>query len=110
MVGGVIDWAKPLVCVAMLIPLSARGDDAAVVSLREVISAIVDVKAQASKERRDWEGRKEEMAELLNVHRRELVLLPRSRNDHVKFVLCSSLPDLGSNCSWFPLSTAGTRL
>lgn len=49
--------------------------DAQVVELRETISKIVEVKTQASLERNDWEGRKAEMAELLNLHRRELELL-----------------------------------
>ncbi len=49
--------------------------DAAVVELRETISKIVDTQAQASKERTDWQARKEELAALLELHRRELALL-----------------------------------
>jgi len=49
--------------------------DAAVVELRETIAKIVDVKSQASEERLEWEGRKAEMAALLELHRKELALL-----------------------------------
>jgi len=49
--------------------------DAAVVELRETISKIVDVQSRTSKELRDWESQKAAMAELLVIHRRELVLL-----------------------------------
>lgn len=49
--------------------------DARVVELRETISKIVEVKGTISDERAGWQARKEEMAELLKIHRRELELL-----------------------------------
>jgi hypothetical protein len=64
---------------AMLVCGLAHGaesaPDAAVVELRETIAKIVDVKSQASAERLEWEGRKAEMAALLELHRKELALL-----------------------------------
>ena len=64
---------------AMLLPLSARGagevPDAVVVELRETIAKIVDVESRASGERLEWQGRKAEMAALLELHRKELALL-----------------------------------
>ncbi len=51
------------------------SEDAAVVSLRETISKIVETDALRSKELADWEARKASMAELLELHRRELALL-----------------------------------
>jgi len=66
---------KTILYLAIGIPLGAAAEDGSIVSLRETISKIVDTKALASEERRNWEGRKEEMGELLKVHRRELELL-----------------------------------
>ncbi len=55
---------------------SARAvEDAAVVELRETISKIVETEALISGERADWQARKASMAELLELHRRELGLL-----------------------------------
>ncbi len=76
-VGG---WRRGLLAAAgVLLLASVRGvagaADGELVALRETIAKIVDVKAQASKERLEWEGRKEEMAALLEVHRKELELL-----------------------------------
>lgn len=53
------------------------ADDEAVPleELRAAISGIVEIQSQASKELRDWETRKVVMAELLDVHRREIELL-----------------------------------
>lgn len=51
------------------------GVDGDVVVLRETIAKIVDVKAQAAGERMAWEDRKAEMAELLDLYRREMALL-----------------------------------
>ena len=69
-----LKW-KFLICAWILAPVLATAQDGNVVELRETIAKIVDVKAQASKEESDWLGRKEEMSELLKVHRRELELL-----------------------------------
>jgi len=49
--------------------------DAATVELHETISKIVDIQSQTSKELRDWEAKKSAMANLLEIHRRELALL-----------------------------------
>lgn len=59
------------------LPLAAQESqpDAAVVELRETIARIVDTRALESKERQDWEARKNSMATLLDLHRRELELL-----------------------------------
>jgi len=68
--------AIPLVlALASLARAQEESPDARVVELRETIARIVEVKAQASAERNDWEGRKAEMAALLELHRRELELL-----------------------------------
>ena len=53
----------------------ALAVDVDVVELRETIGKIVDVKAQAAGERMAWEARKAEMAELLELHRREMAML-----------------------------------
>lgn len=57
----------------------AWGQEAAVdgdvVELRGTIGKIVEVKAQAAKERMEWESRKAEMAELLELYRREMAML-----------------------------------
>ena len=55
--------------------IHAQETDSAVVELRESISKIVDVQTIESKERLEWESRKEEIAALLELHRRELELL-----------------------------------
>lgn len=55
--------------------LQAQEVDPAVVELRETISKIVDVQAMASSEKLEWEVRKQEIANLLELHGRELVLL-----------------------------------
>src|SRR5690606_15400280 len=59
------------------LPLAAQESqpDAAVVELRETIARIVDTRALESKERQDWEARKNSMATLLDLHRSELELL-----------------------------------
>lgn len=49
--------------------------EADVAALRETIARIVEVKGQASAERTEWQARKDEMAALLDLHRRELELL-----------------------------------
>lgn len=48
---------------------------AEVVELRATISKIVDVKAQTSAEKSDWQQRKAMMSELLELHQKELALL-----------------------------------
>lgn len=56
----------------------ARGQeevDGDVVALRETIGKIVDVKARMAEERTAWESRKSEMAELLELYRREMAML-----------------------------------
>ncbi len=55
----------------------AQGEDseAAVAELRETIAKIVDVKAQTSRERSEWETQRATMAELLELHARELQML-----------------------------------
>lgn len=57
------------------LPAQESRPDAAVVELRETISRIVDTRALESKERSEWEARKNSMAALLDLHRRELALL-----------------------------------
>lgn len=54
---------------------AGAAEDAAVVELRATISEIVETEARISRERSDWEARKASMAELLELHRRELELL-----------------------------------
>lgn len=49
--------------------------DAAIVELRATIAKIVDAEALTSKESADWQGRKAEMAALLELQQRELKLL-----------------------------------
>lgn len=57
-------------------PVTARGDEAVrLATLRETIASIVDVQTRASQELRDWEARKATMADLLDLHRREIELL-----------------------------------
>lgn len=46
-----------------------------VVVLRETISQVVDVKTQSSQEKNTWELQKASMAELLELHKKELALL-----------------------------------
>ena len=46
-----------------------------VAALRETIGRIVEVKGRISAERSEWQARKDEMAALLDLHRRELELL-----------------------------------
>jgi hypothetical protein len=65
--------------------------------LRTAISSIVEVQTQASKELRDWETRKAVMADLLDVHRREIELLSeelessgRSAPGHAEAVAAAS--------------------
>lgn len=53
----------------------AAEPDASVAELRETISKIVDTQTLESKERTDWEARKAEFAALLELHRREVILL-----------------------------------
>jgi len=55
--------------------LHAQAADPAVIELRETISKIVDTQTLESKERLDWQSRKAEMQNLLELHQRELVLL-----------------------------------
>lgn len=55
--------------------LPAQEADAAVVELRESIARLVELRSMESRERADWEARKAEMAELLELQRRELALL-----------------------------------
>lgn len=63
----------------LLLMCGARGQETAVdgdvVALRETISKIVDVKAQAAAERMGWEARKTEMTELLALYGQEMAML-----------------------------------
>jgi len=54
---------------------TAQEPEATVIELRETISKIVDTQTLESKERLDWEARKQEMTALLELHQRELALL-----------------------------------
>ncbi len=54
---------------------TAQESHPAITELRETISKIVDTQTLESKERLDWEARKEEMATLLELHQKELALL-----------------------------------
>lgn len=51
------------------------ASDAAIVELRATIAKIVDAEVLASKESADWQGRKAQMAALLELQQRELKLL-----------------------------------
>lgn len=63
-----------MVCGAgMALAQEASPEDVA--ALRQTIAEIVDVKAIASGERIAWQERKASMAELLELHRKELTLL-----------------------------------
>jgi hypothetical protein len=54
---------------------AAHGQAATVEELRASIDAIVEAQTLASRETRDWEARKATMADLLDIHRREIALL-----------------------------------
>ena len=62
---------------AFFVTLNADGleTDIPVAELRETISKIVDTQTLQSKERLDWQTRKEEMQALLELHQKELALL-----------------------------------
>lgn len=64
-----------LIAILLILPVSAQQTETTVVELRETISKIVDVQAMESKERLDWETRKNEISALLELHRRELALI-----------------------------------
>lgn len=66
-----------LISCCLVLPTAGQDTipDAQVVELRATIAEIVDVKTLASREESDWEARKAEMAELLEIHRQELALL-----------------------------------
>ncbi|MFU8892054.1 MAG: DUF3450 family protein [Luteolibacter sp.] len=64
-----------LACIALHGGVCADENAASLEELRATISSIVEVQSQASKELRDWEARKAVMADLLDVHRREIELL-----------------------------------
>jgi hypothetical protein len=66
-----------LIIAAVFLPFTLHGEenDPSIDILRETISKIVDVQTLESKERLDWETQKEEMAALLDLHRKELSLL-----------------------------------
>jgi len=69
---------KPAIAMVWLLaaPWVALADEAAqLAELRETIARIVDVQTRASQELHDWEGRKATMADLIDLHRRELELL-----------------------------------
>lgn len=67
--------ALALCCLATGPAAGEAATDAAVAELRETISKIVDTQSQSSRERSDWSARKDQMAALLELHRRELALL-----------------------------------
>jgi len=56
-------------------PARADADAASLEELRATIAAIVEAQTLASRESSDWEARKAAMADLLDVHRREIELL-----------------------------------
>ncbi|GAA5480012.1 hypothetical protein Hhel01_03533 [Haloferula helveola] len=64
-----------LLALAATLSAQEKAPDAEVAKLRETIAKIVDMKAQASAEKSDWEVRKASMADLLELQRRELELL-----------------------------------
>jgi len=64
-----------LVCFAMVGSLCADEVAGSLEELRATISGIVGLQSQASAELRDWEARKALMADLLDVHRKEIELL-----------------------------------
>lgn len=51
------------------------GDEAKIAELRTIISKLVDVQTQESKERLDWEAKRASFQNLLELHQRELKLL-----------------------------------
>lgn len=64
-----------LACCGMWTNLNANDHTASLEELRATISNVVELQNQKSKELRDWETRKAVMADLLDVHRREIELL-----------------------------------
>jgi len=68
-------FAAVLACFALAGGAWADDEAASLEELRATISGIVETQTLASKELRDWEARKAVMAELLDVHRREIELL-----------------------------------
>lgn len=84
-----------LIAALMCVRLShASAEDAAQIEeMRSTITGIVELQSQASKENRDWEARRDAMAELMELHRREISLLDeelkqsgRSAPGHAKAV------------------------
>ena len=70
-------FATAMACIASAGATLAEegGGEVTVEELRTTITSIVEVQTQASRELRDWEARKATMADLLDVHRREIELL-----------------------------------
>jgi len=55
--------------------VAAHASEPTIAELRETISKVVDVQAMESGERLEWQGHKQELGELLKLHRKELELL-----------------------------------
>ena len=55
--------------------IAAPEDTAQIEELRATISGIVELQSQASAELREWQARRDAMAELIEIHRREIALL-----------------------------------